>query len=80
LFLSTLKAGSLEHYELLISKKFTNLLQALSDETKEMSDLYFGTLSHHTIVLERAFKLIREKKILIFDKQQVDDLVKGGSD
>jgi hypothetical protein len=68
LFLNTLKAGSLEHYELLISKRFTNLLQALSDETKEMSNMYFGSLNHHTLILERTFKLIREKKILMFDK------------
>ena len=44
-FLSTLKSGCLDYYELLISKKFTNVLQALSDETKDMNQLYFGSLN-----------------------------------
>jgi hypothetical protein len=41
---------------------------------------FFGSLNHHRLILERTFQLIREKKILTFDKQQVDDLVRGGSD
>jgi hypothetical protein len=39
-----LKKGSLEHYEVLIQKGFTNLLQALSEETKDMNQMFFGSL------------------------------------
>jgi hypothetical protein len=43
-FLRVLKKGSLEHYEVLIQKGFTNLLQALSEETKDMNQMFFGSL------------------------------------
>jgi|LauGreDrversion4_2_1035121.scaffolds.fasta_scaffold10054_4 hypothetical protein len=45
-----------------------------------MSKLYFGDLNHITLVIERAFKLVQEKKIIIFDQLTVDALVKGNTE
>ena len=77
-FLSVLKAGCLKYYELLLSKTFTNLLQSLSDETKDVSSLYFGSLNQSCLILDRAFKLLQERKVLLFDQGTIDGLVKGG--
>jgi hypothetical protein len=50
------------------------------DETKEMAKNFFGSLDFHSTVLERAFSLMREKKVLYFDKDVIHSLIDDDQD
>jgi hypothetical protein len=40
-----------------------------------MTKAFFGSLDFHSTVLERSFSLMREKKVLIFDKDVIQSLI-----
>lgn len=45
-----------------------------------MTEKFFGSLNQATLILERTFSLIKEKKIDMFDQPTIYGLVKGGED
>jgi hypothetical protein len=42
-----------------------------------MKPRFFGSLDYSSIVLERAFNLLKEKKILSFDEATIEDIIEG---
>jgi len=48
--------------------------------TKNRETGFFKTLNQASLVLQRAFELLREKKISRFTKENIDNLVSGNLD
>jgi hypothetical protein len=71
------RLGCKEHRNSFDKVGFRSLFQKILDETKEMSKAFFGSLDYHSTVLERAFELMREKKVCYFDHDTITDLVGG---
>jgi hypothetical protein len=65
-FLEVIKVNCSEMFELLRASDFQALLLALVAATKKRDDGFFRSLNQASQVLERAFELLREKKIARF--------------
>jgi hypothetical protein len=50
---------------------------ALVAATKKREDGYFRSLNQASLVLKRAFELLREKKVAAFTLENIQNLVSG---
>ena len=76
-FLSVIKDNCSQLYEVLKPSDFQSLLQSVSIKVKKREAGFFRTLDQATLVLHRAFELLKEKKIDKFSSQVVLNLVNG---
>ena len=76
-FLDVIKVNCSEMFELLRASDFQALLLALVAATKKRDDGFFRSLNQASQVLERAFELLREMKIVRFTQENISNLVSG---
>ena len=58
-FLHIFKGGIKENFNILVQNKFADLLQRILDETVAMKPLFFCTLDHSAMLLERTFTMLK---------------------
>jgi hypothetical protein len=55
------------HFNSLVFNRFTDLLQTILDETILMKPKFFKSLDFSTFVLDKAFNLLKQRKINDFN-------------
>ena len=76
-FISVFKDGCKQHFNHLLINNFSGLLQHILDQTKQMNPIFFKSLDYSATVLERAFHLLKQKKIDSFSPSMIYDIVYG---
>jgi hypothetical protein len=71
------KDGCKQHFNHLLINNFSGLLQHILDQTKQMNPIFFKSLDYSATVLERAFHLLKQKKIDSFSPSMINDIVYG---
>ncbi len=76
-FLATFRDGMKEHYNILLQNRFTELLQRILDDCIAMNKKCFGSLDMATVILKRAFHLLKQRKFELFTTAVIASLVDG---
>jgi hypothetical protein len=68
-FITTFNKLIMEHYDRLIKNGFDTFLFEINNQYKNRVPPFFKSLTPATILLQKAFHLMNEKKIVAFDKK-----------